>query len=167
MIWKILCLTLFSIIILLVFILFYMHGIVRRVVYLLEIWPGIGRTDNYWILNLQNGKRMSTFFEANHFSSIALLGYNDYTFLLFEELAESGLDIVCIEDKYSKGLTPIPELKMIGLNSFIANADEFDIVVDMCDVDKGINYSIYRDSIEGKIKCPVISIADLVRVLQY
>ena len=131
-----------------------------------EKFKQAGRMAEQWIVNLQNGKRISECFSANGFTKAGILGYNSYTPLVFEELQKEPVELVCIDDDYLDGLSPVPGLKMTGFQDFLEKAAEYDVLVDVFAYDKKYNEvpepTEYRKKLPDDLQIPVVDLVDLI-----
>ncbi len=141
-----------------------MHIVAHREYEEIVIWKKISETDSKWISNLQSGCYLERFFVANNIHTIAILNYNVYTYLIFNELSSTDVNVLfCIDDEMSKYPTQYPGLQICEFDQFDLRKNEIDAVIDVRAYDAGrFNCSQYWSRVKDIYKGPMLDMDSLL-----
>ena len=108
---------------------------------------------NQWVKVKQEGKNLSEYFKENGFHTIAVYGMSYAGETLIEELSESDIVVAYGIDKEAGSL--YSDIELVTLDD---DLKEVDAVV----VTAITFYEEIAEKLEKKLKCPVISLEDIL-----
>lgn len=108
-----------------------------------------------WIQHKQKGKTFVSYIENNDFDSVAIYGMKEMGLLLFSELQNNDINVVCAIDKNAELLDCEIEIPVISNLENIPNVDVIIVTP--------IHYfdSIHKE-LRGFTKAEIVSIEDLI-----
>lgn len=92
------------------------------------------KVEKEWIQNLQKGRQIYHFFEANNIKRVAILGFNEFCGLLADEVANELDYLCCVVDEH-KGLSLVPGIDTLGIDDFVKINRRIDMVIDINSMD--------------------------------
>ncbi len=106
-----------------------------------------------WILNVQSGSPVITYFRKNNFKSIGIYGLGCMANLLCEELKDTEIEIKYVFDKNADKL--LSDLKMFAECD---GSEEVDVIV----VTPAGEYCGIKEHLEKKMSCPIVYVGDIL-----
>lgn len=108
---------------------------------------------NQWVKVKQEGKNLSSYFEANGYKKIAIYGMSYVGETLVDELKGTGVEVAYGIDKNAEGI--YADIEVFSVDD---NLEEADVIV--------VTAITFFDEIEkmlaSKVKCPIISLEDVL-----
>lgn len=108
---------------------------------------------NQWIIDLQDGKRLSSYFLENGYHSIAIYGMSYLGERLVDELLDSDVEVKYGIDRNAANI--YTEIEVVTPDRRL---DSVDVIV----VASPFYYDEIERELSTKTKCPIISIEDVV-----
>ena len=108
---------------------------------------------NQWVKVKQDGKNLSSYFEKNHYTKIAVYGMGYVGETLLGELKDTGIEVSYgIDKRVFSGRSDLP---IVSPDDSLEHVDV--VVVTAIDF-----FDEIEEKLRDKVKCPVISIEDVV-----
>lgn len=108
---------------------------------------------NRWLVLKQKGNSIIDFFLENNYRSVAIYGYAEFGQRLHDELRESEIEVKYIIDK---------NVDRVWSDIDIYGLDEKFPSVDVVVVTAFFYYEEIEDELLDRVKCPIISIEDVI-----
>lgn len=108
---------------------------------------------NDWVRVKQKGSKVSQYFEDNGYKRIAIYGMNYVGETLVNELKNTNIEVVVGIDKNANNMSS--DVKLVTVDEF---KEEIDAVI----VTPITFFDIIAENLENKVKCPIISIEDVI-----
>lgn len=107
---------------------------------------------NQWVRINQEGKTLESYFVKNDYTRIIICGMNHIGKRLLKELKDSEVEIICGIDRKAKSISA--DIKVITLKSCVPKADA--VIVTLVE-----GFDEITEALADKVRCPVISLADI------
>lgn len=111
-----------------------------------------------WLENRNAGKTFEAYFKECGYGKIAIYGAGDLGNLLYEELKDTSVRIMCFVDRNAEGLQQIDGIPVV-LPQDVEQYEEVDIMVV---TPVGSYGAIYKMMMENYPQIPMISLKDAV-----
>lgn len=108
---------------------------------------------NQWLIDLQEGKKLSGFFEDNHFNTVAIYGMSYLGERLIDELKDTNIKVLYGIDRNAANIYSEIE---------VYTPDESLPKVDVIVVTSAFYYDEIERDLQKKVSYPIISIEDVV-----
>lgn len=111
-----------------------------------------------WLENRNEGKTFEAYFNECGYKKIAIYGAGDLGNLLYNELKNTSIRIICFIDRNAEGLKQIDGIPVV-LPQDLKKCEEMDIVIV---TPVGSYGAIYKMMIENYPQIPMLSLKDAV-----
>lgn len=108
---------------------------------------------NQWLMNKQEGKSVSEYFEVNGYDTIAIYGMGELGCRLYEELKNSNINIAYAIDKEAG--SPYSNIEVYSLED---DLQPVDVII----VSAIFAFDQIKKELKKKVDCPIISLEDVI-----